>query len=488
MRPSLMMGVNEINADPTHQSRHPSEGWEPYPPEFEPKIRWLWAPAFAGATMEADQQRGFLLENSMNPMHPSRGSGPGAEIDRKIRNFMRRQGVFDEGAGPAITRPMKKLNDKLNKALAARKSAGLLRQLRQDADGVDFSSNDYLGLSRSEELRRRIDARSEALGTPLGSTGSRLISGNSAAVETLESQIAAFHRADAALLFGSGYAANTGVFSCLLGAGDTLVMDELIHASMIDGARLSKADRIVFKHNDLGSLKQALQQAQGNKVIGIESVYSMDGDVAPLKEIAALAEEFDAAIVIDEAHSTGIMGPQGRGLVVGEGLEDRVFARVHTFGKGLGLHGAAVVGSKTLRDYLINFARPFIFATAPTPHTVASIAAAYDLLPEIEDARQNLFRLIDAFRERTRGQEQRWIDSRTWVQALIVPGNEKVRAAAQQLRNRGFWTVPIVSPTVPAGKERIRICLHAFNTVEEIHRLFASLDEILMSEDLRQVP
>ena len=371
---------------------------------------------------------------------------------------------------------MTALTDKLKDALATRKSAGLLRQLRRDQDGIDFSSNDYLGLSRAPELAERLEARLARAGSRrLGSTGSRLISGNDARIEALEAQIAAFHRAPAALLFGSGYAANTGVFSCLLGAGDTLILDELIHASMIDGARLSKAERIVFKHNDLDALEDALRRAKGAKVIGIESVYSMDGDVAPLRRIVALAERFEASVVVDEAHSTGILGPDGRGLVAAEGLQDRVFARVHTFGKALGLHGAAVLGSDVMRDYLMNFARPFIYATAPSPHTVASVAAAYDLLPTIDEKRQTLFELTEYFRELSGKGSNHWLDSATWIQALLVPGNEPVRAVAAELRSLGFWTVPIVSPTVPVGMERIRIGLHAFNTREEIERLHDAL-------------
>ena len=374
---------------------------------------------------------------------------------------------------------MTALIDKLQDALATRKSSGLLRQLRQDQNGIDFSSNDYLGLSRSPELADRLEVHlASAKRCRFGSTGSRLISGNDARIEALEAQIAAFHRAPAALLFGSGYAANTGIFSCLLGAGDTLILDELIHASTIDGARLSKAQRIVFKHNDLDSLEEALRRAKGATVIGIESIYSMDGDVAPLHQIAELAERFDASIVVDEAHSTGILGPDGRGLVAAEGLQDRVLARVHTFGKALGLYGAAVLGPDVIRDYLINFARPFIYATAPSPHTVASAAAAYDLLPTIEEKRQTLFGLIDYFRQLSGKGGKHWLDSKTWIQALIIPGNERVRTAAIELRSLGFWTVPIVSPTVPAGMERIRICLHAFNTEEQIERLHDALSRI----------
>ena len=427
----------------------------------------------------APKRRGGGHKKGMNPMRPD--VTPREGRGRLGRNYpsLRQNGRFEPVPLPAITSCMSSLTDKLQETLAARDGAGLRRRLRQDSGGVDFSSNDYLGLSRSAELADRIEARLAGQGAVrLGSTGSRLISGNSAGIEALEAQIARFHKAPASLLFGSGYAANTGVFSCLLGAGDTLILDELIHASMIDGARLSKADRIVFKHNDLESLEQALHQAKGTKVIGIESVYSMDGDVAPLQDIVALAEQVDAAVVIDEAHSTGVMGPDGSGLVVAQGLEERIFARVHTFGKAVGLHGAAVVGSNLMRDYLMNFARPFVYATAPSPHMVAAISAAYDLLPGIEAEREKLFGLIKYFRRRLVESRHQWLDSTTWIQALIVPGNAKVRGIADELRSRGFWTVPIVSPTVPVGMERIRLCLHSFNTEAEIDQLHEALDEI----------
>ena len=440
------------------------------------------APIPVGADGAAAGAAGGRVQHKkwMNPMRPSIYAHGVDPLASKFAKRVGQNGPFEPAPPPAITSSMTSLENKLEEALTARKSAGLMRQLRQNAVGVDFSSNDYLGLSRSPELKERIDARLAAeTSCLLGSTGSRLISGNDAEIEALEAKIADFHHAPAALLFGSGYAANTGIFSCLAGTGDTLVLDELIHASMIDGARLSKADRIIFKHNDLGSLEQALTQAKGTKVVGIESVYSMDGDVAALADIVDLAERFDASVIVDEAHSTGILGPDGRGLVVAEGLEDRIFARVHTFGKALGLHGAAIVGSDLLRNYLMNFARSFIYATAPPPHLVASAAAAYASLLEIQEKRDRLFALIECFRRHCADSPYRWLDSDTWIQALIIPGNQAVRNIANELRAQSFWTVPIVSPTVPVGMERIRICLHAFNTEEEIERLHGALEGIV---------
>ena len=368
---------------------------------------------------------------------------------------------------------------KLHKALAERARAGNLRQLSSSDGGIDFCSNDYLGLARSNRLRTRIDRiRAKHPLAPLGATGSRLISGNSEAAEHLEARLAAYHRSEAGLLFGSGYAANSGLLACIAGPGDTLIMDELIHASSIDGAHLSKARRMIFRHNDLDDLAARLDMASGAIFISVESVYSMGGDTAPLPEMAALADEYGAGLVVDEAHSNGVTGPAGAGSVVENGLEDHVFARVHTFGKGLGLHGAVVLGSKTLRDYLVNFCRPFVFSTAPSRESLDRIEAAYDLLPEFDAEREQLFSLVRHARTAIRESSFRWMDSSTWIQAVVIPGNDQVLATAGRLGDLGFDVKAIRAPSVPPGSECIRICLHAFNTVDEIDRLMAALENL----------
>ena len=361
--------------------------------------------------------------------------------------------------------------------LAARAEQQSLRRLRAPAPGPDFCSNDYLGLARSPRLKQAVRQAEAAWNGANGSTGSRLISGNTPATEALEARIADYHRGSAALLFSSGYAANTGLLACLAGAGDTLITDELIHASMIDGARLSRARRLVFRHNDLDDLEAKLRDAAGNVVIAVESLYSMDGDIAPLVAMQDLADRYGAALVVDEAHSNGVYGPQGRGSVVAAGLEERVFARVCTFGKALGHHGAAVVGSETLRAYLVNFARPFIYSTAPPPASLAGIDAAYTLLPDLDAERARLFDLITQFREATRHSAWQWLDSASAIQSVVIPGNRRVRAVAAALERQGLWVVPIVAPTVPAGFERIRVCLHAHNTPEELQQLLSALNE-----------
>jgi len=368
---------------------------------------------------------------------------------------------------------------KLRQALAERARAGSLRQLSSSGGGIDFCSNDYLGMARSNRLRTRIDRiQANRSPAPTGSTGSRLISGNSQAAEHLESRLAIYHRAEAGLLFGSGYAANSGLLACIAGPGDTLIMDELIHASSIDGAQLSKARKLVFRHNDLDDLAARLDMANGATFICVESLYSMGGDMAPLPEMAALAAEYGAGLVVDEAHSNGITGPAGAGSVVENGLEDHVFARVHTFGKGLGLHGAVVLGSTTLRDYLVNFCRPFVFSTAPPRDSLDKIAAAYELLPELDTERDQLFSLVQHTRNIIRESSFRWLDSPSWVQCVIIPGNKQVLATASRLVELGFDVKAIRAPSVPPGSECIRICLHAFNTVDEIDRLMAALENL----------
>ncbi len=361
------------------------------------------------------------------------------------------------------------LPDFITQKLAARRQEQLFRSLTQPGHLTDFASNDYLGFARSKVLQERIREKAGQYPTHrLGATGSRLISGNTALAEQLEQQIARYHRTEAALLFNSGYDANVGLFACLPQRGDTLLTDELVHASIIDGARLSYARRERFRHNDLQDLEDKLRQASGNIFIGVESFYSMDGDQAPLTEMAALADRYQAYLIVDEAHATGVSGEGGRGLVCALRLEDRVLARIHTFGKALGVHGAAVVGSPLLREYLINFARSFIYTTAQPFHTLLSIQCAYELLPDSDTQRRQLQEHIAFFREQSGKIPFGVLDSKSPIQGVMIPGNENARKAAQTLEDHGYYAKAILSPTVPARKERLRICLHAFNTKEEI--------------------
>jgi 8-amino-7-oxononanoate synthase len=365
----------------------------------------------------------------------------------------------------------------IKKKLAERRTAGTFRTLKPENTLIDFCSNDYLGFARSPVLKNKIDEEIKSSGLiSNGSTGSRLLSGNSTYTEDLEQYIAKLHNSESGLIFNSGYDANLGLFSSLPQRADTIITDELIHASIIDGARLSFANRYIFKHNDLNSLEEKLKQAKGICYVAIESVYSMDGDTPSITEILTLTDKYNANLIVDEAHAVGLYG-FGR---VDESIQNKVFARVVTFGKALGCHGAIVLGSSLLRDYLINFARSFIYTTAASRHQLASIKMAYQLLiessKEIELLRDN----IKLFKKRINtGTLYHLIDSDSAIQCLVLKSNEKAREVAGQLQNEGFDVRPILSPTVPQGSERIRICLHSFNTENEVILLTDTINKLI---------
>ena len=365
--------------------------------------------------------------------------------------------------------------DFLNDRLAQRREAGLLRTLVDNSHLTDFCSNDYLGMARSIKLKQLISSKLEQHSVAsAGATGSRLISGNLQYTEQLEQKLADFHEAPTGLLFNSGYDANVGIFASIARRGDTIINDELAHASIIDGSLMSNAKRFRFKHNDLADLEKKLGLAQGNKFVGIESVYSMDGDVAPVREVAELCEKHRAHLIVDEAHATGVFGNQGEGVVQAENLQNKVFARIHTFGKAVGAHGAIILGNNALREYLINFSRSFIYTTALPFHSLLAIEAAYELFPTFVAERQHLQNLIAGFQSQP-NQQKRYeaLKSNSPIQGVIVPGNTEARALAQQIETAGFYVKAILSPTIPAGQERLRICLHAFNTEEEFNRLIS---------------
>lgn len=359
------------------------------------------------------------------------------------------------------------------KALEERKKQHLLRTLPLPPEGIDFYSNDYLGLAKSKELNHKIEEEYQTiLNRKNGASGSRLLSGNSNYSENVEQKIANFHHAESALIYSSGYAANLGLISCLATKETTLFCDELIHASLIDGARLGHSKKVRFKHNDSNDLDQKLQSVNGQKLVIVESIYSMDGDVCPLGEIAAVCKKQDTLLIVDEAHSMAIVGKKGVGLTQSLGLEDQVLARIMTYGKGPGIHGAAVVGPTWLRDYQINFSRSMIFSTAPSDHQFASISAMYDILPEAETERQQLRSITDYFISKRKESIGQWLESNSQIQSLIVPGNEQVVRLGKELQEAGINALPIRKPSVAEGAERIRFCLHSYNTKEEIDLLF----------------
>lgn len=368
---------------------------------------------------------------------------------------------------------MSPLELQLQKKLADRKEAGNLRTLKTPTARADFFSNDYLGLATNGVMAEALAARyNKTLAT--GSTGSRLLSGNSVAAEELEDTIAQFHHSEAALLFNSGYDANMGLLSSLADRHTTYIYDELCHASIIDGIRLAQTDkRYKYAHNDMSSLVEKLDKVKdGTAIVVTESIFSMDGDMAPLREIAAICKKRNASLIVDEAHATGVFGPHGAGLVAEMGLEQDVFARVHTYGKALGCHGAAVVGSSALKQYLINFARSFIYTTALPEHSIKAIACAYQYLLDDTRAQASLHELIAYCRKCAQEKQVKGlIDSKSAIQALLVGENERTKNVATRLQQAGFQINAILSPTVHIGSERLRICLHTYNTRKQIDEL-----------------
>lgn len=374
---------------------------------------------------------------------------------------------------------MRSLDDFLQQKLTERTSAGLLRNLTTARQPVDFFSNDYLGLSRSEELFHSIENLNRTLGVHNGSTGSRLLGGNSEFVEVVEQELARIFKGESSLILNSGYSANLAVLSSVPQKGDTILYDSLAHASLKDGARLSLATRHSFRHNDLSDLEQKLRIAKGKRFIVVESTYSMDGDQCPLREIVQLADRYDACIVLDEAHSTGVMGPAGAGYCVHENLHHRIDIRVYTFGKAMGVHGACVVGSGRLVRYITNFARPFVYTTALSQHQVASVRCAFAYLAGNIGLQQTLRNKIRVYLDALRSFPNRTA-SHSAIQTILCPGNENVRRLAATLQDKGLDVRPILSPTVAVGAERLRICLHTFNSDDEI----TSLTEALMDARL----
>jgi len=373
-----------------------------------------------------------------------------------------------------------KLEDRLNKSLEQLKSKSALRSLKLTEGLSDFCSNDYLGLAVSAELSERVAQAFSTL-KRAGSGGSRLLSGNHSHMEELESLLCNFHQSEAALLFNSGYDANLSIFGSVPRRGDLVIYDSLVHASIHDGMRMGKAELLAFRHNDSNDLKSLLESnkhREGQIFVAVESLYSMDGDQAPLSEIAEICQHFAAALIVDEAHATGVFGYNGVGRVQELGLQDKVFARLHTFGKAIGGHGAAILGSKTLREYLINFARPLIFSTAMSLHDVLHAKEAYLLLSEKgELLRSELHEKIQFYRSETVKINKKYtvLDSISPIQGIIIPGNESVMKMAQKLQEHALDVRPIRYPSVAAGTERLRICLHNYNSEEEIRELISLL-------------
>lgn len=375
----------------------------------------------------------------------------------------------------------KKLQQKLDK----REENASLRSLSFSKNAIDFSSNDYLGYSKSKEI---FEATHQFLTDrnifQNGATGSRLLTGNHSLYQEAEDFISTFHKSETALIFNSGYDANVGFFSCIPQRGDIILYDEYCHASIRDGIQLSHAKSYKFSHNDLDDLEALLEKNSASDTliyIVTESVFSMDGDSPDLEKMALIAEKFNAFFVVDEAHALGVFGTNGEGLIQHLNLKDKVFARIMTFGKGLGCHGAAILGTKLLKNYLVNFSRSFIYTTGLSPHSVASIFVAYQFLSREKLALENLRENIAYFNQEKQllGLKQIFVRNKSAIQSAIIPGNEKVKSIASKLQENGFDVKAILSPTVPEGQERLRFCLHSYASKKEISQVLELLSNSL---------
>ncbi len=351
--------------------------------------------------------------------------------------------------------------------------------LIQGREVINFSSNNYLGLANHPALREAAKAAIDRYGC--GSGASRLISGNMTLHEELESKIAQLKGTEAALVFNSGFQANTGVIPVLVGEGDVILSDGLNHASIIDGCRLSRAKVAVYEHCDLDELEQRLKNAlpNGRKLIVTESLFSMDGDEAPLADIVRLAEQHGAMVMVDEAHATGVYEPDGAGIVARLGLGERVLVQMGTLGKAVGGFGAYVAGSKALRELLINRCRSFIFTTSLPPAVMAMSIAAIDLIkkePERRQALRNNCRLLRSGLESLRyslGTNQ------SQILPLMIGDATQCMKLSKDLLQRGVFAQGIRPPTVPAGTSRLRITLMATHTREHISQALKVFEEVV---------
>ena len=358
---------------------------------------------------------------------------------------------------------MESLNQLVQNALFSRKENRLLRSLALPDSMIDFSSNDYLGL-----------AKQGSKAEDYGSGGSRLLSCNSEIAAKSETAIAAFHNSPDALIFGSGYAANLGFISAFAMRDLTIIYDELCHASIRDGLRLGVAKSWKFKHNDCSDLEKKLKQAETPVLVITESVFSMDGDSPDFKALLSLKEKHKFSVLIDEAHASGWF-EKGKTLTESLGIDEFFDARLVTFGKALGAHGAAVLSSSEWKLFLLNFARPFIYSTGPGSSFYHRINTQYHRIQHAEEERKSLLNNISHCLSRKQKSSLKMLNSESPIQGFI--GNEKqVRAWEKMLHENGISAKKILSPTVPVGQERIRICLHSYNTKNEIELLFKLME------------
>ena len=376
---------------------------------------------------------------------------------------------------------MMNLPKKLTKKLKLREETNSLRSLKLPSNLIDFSSNDYLGFAKSEVIfdkthqfliNRNIKQN--------GATGSRLLSGNHSLYNEVEGFLSDYHQTESATIFNSGYDANIGFFSSIPQRGDVILYDEFIHASIRDGILLSNAKAFKFRHNDLDSLEEILkriQQDNSDVYVVTESVFSMDGDSPDLIKMSQIIKNYRAFFIVDEAHAVGVFGA---GLVQELNLQDAVFARIITFGKALGSHGAAILGSEELQSYLVNFARSFIYTTGLSPHSLATILMIYnEMLKQVQQNKLALSENIHHFKEEVKRLKLNFIQSNSTIHCCVIPGNEKVKSISKKLQEKGFDVKAILSPTVKENQERLRFCLHSYNSKKEISDVLVLINDIM---------
>ena len=381
------------------------------------------------------------------------------------------------------------LPKKLTNKLKLREENNSLRKLTLQNNLIDFSSNDYLGLSKSESIfdethRFLVDNNIKQN----GATGSRLLSGNHSLYTEVEDFLSEFHQTASATIFNSGYDANIGLFSAVPQRNDLILYDEFSHASIRDGIQLSNAKSYKFLHNNLEDLVQLLKRVQHDKseiFVVTEAVFSMDGDAPDLIKTAAICKQYKAFLIVDEAHAIGVFNKNGSGLVQELHLQNDVFARIITFGKAIGCHGAAILGNQDLQNYLVNFARSFIYTTGLTPHSLATIRISYnEMLKQVQHNKNNLAENIQFFKSEiiTLNLKELFVESNSAIQCCLISGNEKVKTISEKFKEKGIDVKAILSPTVPENKERLRFCLHSYNSFEEISEVLRLLSVFILLE------
>ncbi|XKH01449.1 8-amino-7-oxononanoate synthase [Marinobacter nauticus] len=353
------------------------------------------------------------------------------------------------------------------------------QQPQLTADGkplLSFCSNDYLGLANDAG---NIEALKNALPeTGLGGAASHLVCGHHEAHHQLEERLAAFTERSSALFFSTGYMANMGVISALVGRGDTVFSDKLNHASIVDGCILSRARMRRYAHGDVVALEEMLAKTDGHKVVVTDGVFSMDGDVAPLKELARVCRAHDALLVVDDAHGLGVLGPQGRGSVLEAGLsEEDVPVLIGTLGKAVGTSGAFVAGPQWLTEYLVQKARTYIYTTAMPPAVAAATRASLDRIEADDARRDHLNQLIARFRAGAENLGYELMPSQTPIQPILIGENHAALALSQALEEQGMLVTAIRPPTVPVGQARLRVTLSAAHTTDNVDHLLAALSK-----------